>query len=215
MSVPDAVGEVVGYRVFRPLPSGLLGPYNSGFGKWMPGVNEAVCFGDSEPKRVRRNGPDGTLIDDIYEPHAPIPDPDCNCGFWLLPTVEALVTRFLRGGMYHPSTSSGTSLHLYTTMLAMWPDTHPSNFVVAEVRGWGRTLVGETGHRTEFAQVTKLLTGNRANVITDLDAIAEKFGIPVEEHPDLMVEEPTPLERKRAREHGWTRLADWKWLPNP
>lgn len=88
MSEELQVGAVSGYRVF-----GNGGDLLTSTGvkySWTPGDNEALCLKRRESSKALRNivRPDGSrgVEEVIIIDHGPIPDPDCDCGFWIRQT---------------------------------------------------------------------------------------------------------------------------------
>lgn len=125
---PFAVGEVVGYRAWRPSVTGLRSLHVPAEWK-LKGENVAVCLnsplmGKCSCDSCRDNPP---------EPTHPAPDVDCTCGFYAYNTDEDLRVHIKNERNY------------MTTPL-----------IAGTVKCYGRTMIGTKGLRCEKAEVTGL-----------------------------------------------------------
>lgn len=191
-SIPDAIEEVVGYRVWDLTESGRLRSTNSGFGCWEPGDNEAVC--QRSPRMVRKNGPDGLLYVPVEDGHTAIPDAGCECGFWLLKDLHAARDKF------DPRPAPG--VYRFTMTYPGTPAPEPSvGKVIGEVKGWGRVVVGQDGWRVEKARISALLTSNKSGYLKgdQLAEVSERYVVPVVEAPELNAQRTSPS--------GWVTFA--------
>jgi hypothetical protein len=204
--IPDGIEPVVGYRCWT-LQGGFLKPTNSDF-LWQPGDNEAICYADQEEfkKSVGRNV-NGEFKIVEQGTHGLIPEATCNCGFWMLKTPQNLLDRMI---------APKRDVMSFAVMAsAYFGQYEPRQYVLGQVRGWGRVLPGENGWRTEFAAVELIIQVEHwDNVINDdrLEAVAKLYDVPVvrEEAFDGQpppTEKEKALERKKARKN-YTFLND-------
>lgn len=174
--IPDGIEPVVGYRAFLLDKSGALKSIGKGDSLWEPGENEACCVADLRAKWVRKNV-DGELKRVKILWHGLIPEPKCDCGFWLLDSSQAVVDHF-----WGPRRQDS----MFMVMASMWRGADEERYVIAEAKGWGRVIQAENGWRTEYAAVTALLEGSteepaHGKLVPDslVHKIAENYGVPV------------------------------------
>lgn len=170
--IPDAIEPVIGYRCWA-LEGGYLKPTNSDF-IWQPGENQAICYAQRGEfnKKVWKNV-DGELRIVKLNTHGLIPEASCNCGFWVLKTPQDLLDR-----MIAPKPRDD----VYSVMATYWGPRTSAQFVIGQVRGWGRVLPGENGWRAEYAAVDSIIqVKHRKNVVSDerLEAVAALYEVPV------------------------------------
>jgi hypothetical protein len=155
------VGEVEGYRVFVA-GTDTLSSYSAGY-TWAPGANQAYCpkAGKRSSPTVWVNGPKGQLVrKDIggIEGHGPIPSLGCQCGFWFYKSQRACRAQFADLGR-KAATPFG--------------DFGRDTLLLGMIKGWGRTIEGEDGWRSEYAKVTALITATPRPI----SRILERYGI--------------------------------------
>lgn len=198
MNVPDAIEPVTGYRVWT-LSDGKLMPFGITGAAWVSGPNEAVCYSELDQwrKQILRNSPDGVVEESVCT-HGPIPEEKCHCGIWFLNEVGEAVEKAV-------PRNTGPFLS-YASILFGGGEITPEpkeekkkppldlKTVVGEVKGWGRVIVGENGHRCEFAEIVALYQIDEAQ---NLSAVAEFYGVPVVARPDLLPK-PEPEKKEAA-----------------
>lgn len=188
--IPDGIEPITAYRAFLLHKSGWLkSTYKDDL--WEPGVNEAYCDADLKAKWVRKNV-DGELKRIKILWHGLIPEPKCDCGFWLLNSQQAVVDYFF---------NRGNSLWDTFGSLYFGTPRAPDQYVLAEVKAWGRVIQAENGFRTEFASIAALLDGPTVGAEEGklapsplVHALAERYGVPVV-RPEYRLpkkEEPAP-----------------------
>lgn len=217
MTIPDAIEPVVGYRAWKVGDDWRLRSTGISVSSWDTGPNEAFCFAEDKTKRVLRNTETGVEWFD-YVTHGRIPEPTCNCGFWLLKdlarcyehlTGRARMISF--GGMM----VSWAGIDPEPLDMGTPVDPPPSGFVFGMVKGWGRTIQGEHGYRCEFAEVTEFLTGTRPDVVSGkaLERLAQTYAVSIVADPAL--DKPKPVKKAqpyyRQIEHGKQR-ATINWV---
>lgn len=181
MNAPDGIEPMIGYRAFIADPNDTRLYPTAGYGDgWDPGPNQAMCYATERhlPVVAYRNGPDGVEKVETYT-HGLIPSERCTCGFWTLNSPTAVAERFLKRPKFN----------IFSAFTG-------ACFVVGRVKTWGRVVVGENGTRSEYAEITALLSGN-ADALTNpehLDKIAAAYGVPVEACREL--DKPEDVEKQ-------------------
>lgn len=189
LRVPDEIGKIEGYRVFRA-KGGRLWPLSQSDLAWKPGVNEAFCVGGYHAEvQVLRNTPEG-VVSDTVPTHGLIPDPNCHCGFWLYPN-PAKMKKYLRHHL--PKGTSHTKGHRLSSGYGDFSGEEEDFGVVpAKVAGWGRVVEGTDGCRVEFAEVMHLISNNPPDGLVHL---AETYHVPIVDDPALAEAEQKTLVR--------------------
>lgn len=177
MVIPDEVGVIEGYRVFRPERE-FLRSLNQSY-VWEPGTNEALCLSSDKPVKAWKNGSEGRVRVELDQ-HGRIPSPICNCGFWFYRDPE---TTWKNYGSPPPQTGTSSSFYL-------WPmDVGPR--LLGKMRGWGRVIEGDQGWRSEFASLVALLTDEPEKY----EAIIDRYELAVE--PDIKTPELVEADNQK------------------
>jgi hypothetical protein len=82
------------------------------------------------------------------------PDEGCHCGFWLLESLEETISYLV------------------------WNDFNPSNYVIGQVRAWGKVIEHQLGNRAERAAVTGLVIWKSPDA-ERTHRLAERYDCPV------------------------------------
>lgn len=207
-SIPDAIEEVVGYRAWMLTDDGELRS-TANYGSWKAGHNEALCFDENADSRKRRYGKNvGGKLEWIEEnTHGLIPEPTCNCGFWLLDSPESVQSRFLPQQRKDTKTDPWTIM-ANTITFSLGPS-KPAPLVIGKAKGWGRVVVGENGWRCEFAEIVELFEAKNPKLLSgdDLHEVADRYNALVVRNEALDYEEPKKPERKPANHYDHVQLA--------
>lgn len=164
LHVPDEVGQVEGYRVFRAVGDTLY-PLSEQI-PWQPGDNEAVCTSYRNEREVLKNTPKGVVKTTIVT-HGLIPEPTCHCGFWMYPDPLKALKHLKQHIRPHRRKHTKGGFGDFDG---------EAGIVAAKVAGWGRVVEGEDGCRTEFAKVLHFI----AEEPTDgLVALAQRYKVPI------------------------------------
>lgn len=198
---------VEGYRCFNAARAGDrfdLRSYNEGFPPFVKGPNEALCFSidmggfsgmGSTALKNRRDNDEGVEIYHAPPAHGRIPDPTCGCGFWIYANLLAFRAKLKHFGIskgfriprsFKPSKQANA----YGDFATEAPATLK---IPGMMRGWGRTLKGKDGWRTEFAEVSALCAWSDRSAEV-LRPWAEAYDVPVVLEPSLGDTAPIPLK---------------------
>lgn len=168
-----AMGGMRGLRVWRLYGTSRLHALWRYSYIWQPGENVAECdrdvrisIGYQDDKQQRRYNYRITNV--TYEPnyeHAGVVDENCQCGFYAFTSNES------RGSA--ESIVRMANLGYYLT---------PQRFVFGVINGWGKTLVGESGFRSEKAEIVALWTpyeGRWALFDEHREGLDSQFNVPL------------------------------------
>lgn len=176
--VPDEIGEYEGYRLFRVSSQKNLRSYSKPY-VWTPGDNEAYCD-RVKPTKVLRNGPDGTLVESSVYLHTPIPDPSCECGFWI---YKSEIICLKKMGLTPNSKRKGMALRNAAGAVNSFGNFGVEKEIgttLAKVTCWGNVIHGTDGYRAEWAKIVSLIPrgGVQLSILQEISLI---YNAPIED----------------------------------
>lgn len=150
---PEVPGKILGWRSFRIDKDDILSSLFINSGKWMPGVNKAICKFNNNQQEVYNviTGEFSFLEDPFALPDHDAPHSDCHCGLY--------------------------GYHEYNLNLQQG-----NNICIALILAWGEIDLHSTGFRAEYAEIKALVYNNGSPDSWEnkyiVTKIAKKYGVP-------------------------------------